>query len=219
MAAHRVKVTWFDWVCMMCGLLGLIALLVGGWLYGASRSQPASAAAPITVTAPAATIAPPLTLTPPPPSSSTGPLVDTDLAPAPGMNPKFAPPDGPDPDDPMFGVDVHALRDEFRRHGVDTPDDKLPQLLAATNYHIARGDPDLDAWDLPIKHDVERIYPGIRRGFRIDLTRCWAEYVERVIARNAGKAAPPDSDDHGVTVDNRPPQALITKSPISTPTS
>jgi hypothetical protein len=212
-ASHRVKLTLIDVISLAVGVLGLVALLVTGYLIGSASTKPASAAAPITVTAPAATITAPVTLTPPP---ST---VDTDIAPAPGMNPKFAPPDGPDPDDPMYGVDVVALAGEFRTHGVDTPPEKYPLLLAMTNRHIARGEPDLEAWDRLITEDTHQLYPDLRRGLVIDVTRCWAEYVERVIARNAGKAAPPDSDDHGVTVSNRGPQPRITKHPIVTPTS
>jgi hypothetical protein len=194
------------------GVLGLVALLGAFYLFGSASTKAASAAAPITVTAPQATITAPVTLTPPP---ST---VDTDTSPA-FMNPKFAPPDGPDPDDPMYGVDVVALAGEFRTHGVDTPPEKYPLLLAMTNRHIARGEPDLEAWDRLITEDTHQLYPDLRLGLVIDVTRCWAEYVERVIARNAGKAAPPDSDDHGVTVSNRGPQPRITKHPIVTPTS
>lgn len=213
MATHRTKLTLTDVIALTVGCLGLIALLCAGYLVGVARTQSASAAAPITVTAPRATITAPVTLTPPPGA------VDTDVAPAPGMIPQFAPPDGPDPDDPMFGVDVVALATELRTHAVDTPPDKYPQLLAIANRHIARGVPDLMAWDPLITADVRELYPDLRRGLVIDVTRCFAEYVERMEARNAGKAAPPDSDDHAVTVDNRGPQARITKQPIATPTS
>lgn len=213
MATHRSKLTLTDALALAVGCVGLIALMVAGYIVGVARSQPASAASPIIVTAPAETVTAPLTLTPPPPS------VDTETAPAPGMIPQFAPPDGPDPDDPMFGVDVVALATELRTHAVDTPVDQYPQLLAIANRHIARGVPDLMAWDPLITADVKELYPNLRRGLVIDVTRCFAEYVERVEARNAGKAAPPDSDDHNVTVDKRAPQARITKHPIVTPTS
>ena len=215
MATHRTKMTLREWALLAFGLVGLVCLLWASFLLGEVSSRPAAAADPITVTTPQATT----TGTPLTPAPDLTPSVDMDIAPAPGMIPWFAPPDGPAPDSPPYDVDVVSVRDEFRTHGVDTPNEKLPLMLAMINRHIARGDPDLDAWDVQIAHDVRELYPDLRRALVIDVTRCFAEYVERVEARNAGLAAPPDSDDHGVTVDNRGPQARITKQPITAPTS
>lgn len=132
--------------------------------------------------------------------------LDPDLAPAPGMIPKLAPPDGPTPDVGEYGVDPDAIRTEFLTHKVTLPASDDGKLVDLVNRHIARGDPDLNAWDAPIMADVKAAFPNLARSQRIDLTRCTAEYVERVIARNAGWVAPPDSDDHDVTVEGRQPQ-------------
>jgi hypothetical protein len=135
--------------------------------------------------------------------------VDTDVAPAPGMDPDLAPPDGPGPDSPPFGVDALAMRDELRTHGVDLSDDKLYILVDTANKYIAEGDMDLDAWDPRIMADVKTLWPDLARGQVIDVTRCTAEYIERVLARNAGLPHPPDEDDHNHTVEGRGPQARV----------
>jgi hypothetical protein len=126
------------------------------------------------------------------------------------MDPDLAPPDGPGPDYPPFGVDALAMRDELRTHGVDLSDDKLYILVETANKYIAEGDMDLDAWDPRIMADVQTLWPDLSRGHVIDVTRCTAEYIERVLARNAGLPHPPDSDDHDHTVDGRGPQARVT---------
>ena len=135
--------------------------------------------------------------------------VDTDVAPAPGMDPDLAPPDGPGPDSPPFGVDALAMRDELRTHGVDLPDDKLYILVDAANKYIAEGDMDLDAWDPRIMADVKTLWPDLSKAQVIDVTRCTAEYIERVLARNAGLPHPPDEDDHNHTVEGRGPQPRV----------
>jgi hypothetical protein len=135
--------------------------------------------------------------------------VDTDVAPAPGMDPDLAPPDGPGPDSPPFGVDALAMRDELRTHGVDLSDDKLYILVDTANKYIAEGDMDLDAWDPRIMADVRTLWPDLAREQVIDVTRCTAEYIERVLARNAGLPHPPDEDDHDHTVDGRGPQSRV----------
>jgi hypothetical protein len=219
MPAHRTTWSLRDWVLLAFGVVGLLSLLVATYLWGLSTGsqQTASASSPTSSSSSPSSSAP-LATTGVLPTGDIDVAADTETE-SPGMNPKFAPPDGPDPDDPMFGVDVVALAAEFRTHGVDTHPDQYPLLLAMTNRHIARGDDDLDAWDREITEDTRELYPDLRKGLVIDITRCWAEYVERVIARNAGKAAPPDSDDHKVRVDNRAEQPRITQSPIVTPTS
>ena len=215
MPAHRTTWSLRDWVLLAFGVVGLLSLLVAVYLWGLSTGsqQTASASSPTSSSSPSPTSSAGATA-----GVTTVPTVDTETE-SPGMNSKFAPPDGPDIDALPYGVDVVALAAEFRTHGVDTPPDKLPLLLAMTNRHIARDDDDLDAWDREITDDTHELYPDLRKGLVIDTTRCWAEYVERVIARNAGKAAPPDSDDHKVRVDNRAEQPRITQSPIVTPTS
>jgi hypothetical protein len=135
--------------------------------------------------------------------------VDTDVAPAPGMDPDLAPPDGPGPDSPPFGVDALAMRDELRTHGVDLSDDKLYILVDTANKYIAEGDMDLDAWDPRIMADVKTLWPDLSKGQVIDVTRCTAEYIERVLARNAGLPHPPDEDDHNHTVEGRGPQPRV----------
>jgi hypothetical protein len=135
--------------------------------------------------------------------------VDTDVAPAPGMDPDLAPPDGPGPDSPPFGVDALAMRDELRTHGVDLSDDKLYILVDTANKYIAESDMDLDAWDPRIMADVKTLWPDLSKGQVIDVTRCTAEYIERVLARNAGLPHPPDEDDHNHTVEGRGPQPRV----------
>jgi hypothetical protein len=142
-----------------------------------------------------------------PPSEAA--VVDTDVAPAPGMDPDLAPPDGPGPDSPPFGVDALAMRDELRTHGVDLSDDKLYILVDTANKYIAEGDMDLDAWDSRIMADVQTLWPELSKAQVIDVTRCTAEYIERVLARNAGLPHPPDEDDHKQTVEGRGPQARV----------
>jgi hypothetical protein len=127
-------------------------------------------------------------------------VVDPSQAPAPGMDPQFAPPDGPALDLPPFDVDAIAMRQELRTHGVDLPDDKLGGLVAVADKYIAEDVPDLKAWDPRIMRDVRALWPNESRRHVVDVTRCLAEYVERVIARNHGWAHPPDEDDHKVPV-------------------
>lgn len=189
--AHRAPLTRREMLLAALAVVGLVGLIIGSYLAGVATSQPASAQA-ITVTAPA-------------PSSAPVPTVDPDQAPAPGMDPKFAPPDGPALDSPPFDVDAVAMRDELRTHGVDTPDAKLGMLVSIADKYISQGDMDLDAWDPRIKRDVRTMYPEATKNEVIDVTRCLAEYVERVEARNAGLPHPPDEDDHNITVDGRGP--------------
>jgi hypothetical protein len=157
--------------------------------------------------------APTLSAAPPPPTPGKGPgplslapaaVIDTATAPAPGMDPQFAPPDGPAPDWPPFDVDAVAMREELRTHGVDLPDARLYQLVQVADKYIAQGDPDLDAWDPRIMRDVRTLWPDVPRKVQIAVTRCLAEYVERVIARNNGWPHPPDEDDHNVAVSGVP---------------
>jgi hypothetical protein len=185
----------------LLGILALIALLIvllsapgpDGQETGAAASDPAPTVAASEIDAPPAAAA----------------AVDTDVAPAPGMDPDLAPPDGPGPDSPPFGVDALAMRDELRTHGVDLPDDKLYILVDAANKYIAQGDMDLDAWDPRIMADVQTLWPDLSRAQVIDVTRCTAEYIERVLARNAGLPHPPDEDDHNDTVEGRGPQPRV----------
>ena len=135
--------------------------------------------------------------------------IDHDQAPAPGMDPELAPPDGPALDSPPFDVDAVSMRDELRTHGVDLPDDKLSALVDMADKYIAEDDPDLDAWDPRIMRDVRALWPDLDKAHVIDVTRCTAEYIERVIARNKGWAHPPDEDDHNDTVDGRGPQPRV----------
>jgi hypothetical protein len=177
-------------------VVGVVALLVA--LSYAAGPDPVVPADPI----------------PPPTTMTTTPdpvaVVDPDQAPAPGMDAQFAPPDGPALDSPPFDVDAYSMRDELRTHGVDLPDDKLSDLVELADKYIAEGDPDLDAWDPRIMRDVRALWPDLDKGHVIDVTRCTAEYIERVIARNNGWAHPPDEDDHDVTVDGRGPQSRVT---------
>jgi hypothetical protein len=175
--------------------VGLLILL--SWLAG-----PDPATTPV---APASTPTPTTMTEDPEPVAA----VDPDQAPAPGMDPQFAPPDGPHPDSPPFDVDAYAMRDELRTHGVDLPDDKLTALVDMADKYIAQDDMDLDAWDPRIMRDVRAMWPDLDRDHVIDVTRCTAEYIERVKARNAGLPHPPDEDDHNDTVDGRGPQPRV----------
>jgi hypothetical protein len=185
----------------LVAVLALIALLIVLLWPRGSDSQEAEAVAsdPGPAVAPSEIAAPP----------SAAAAVDTDVAPAPGMDPDLAPPDGPGPDYPPFGVDALAMRDELRGHGVDLSDDKLYILVDTANKYIAEGDMDLDAWDPRIMADVRTLWPDLPKGQVIDVTRCTAEYIERVLARNAGLPHPPDEDDHNQTVEGRGPQARV----------
>jgi hypothetical protein len=185
----------------LLGILALIALLtVFLSSRGSGRQETEAVAAHPAPTVVASEIAAP-------PSAAAA--VDTDVAPAPGMDPSFAPPDGPGPDSPPFGVDALAMRDELRTHGVDLSDDKLYILVDTANKYIAEGDMDLDAWDPRIMADVKTLWPDLSKPGVIDVTRCTAEYIERVLARNAGLPHPPDEDDHNQTVDGRGPQPRV----------
>lgn len=184
---------------IVAGLLALLALIVFliVLLWSLNSDEPETAAAP---TVAASEIdAPPVEAA----------AVDTDVAPAPGMDPDLAPPDGPGPDSPPFGVDALAMRDEVRTHGVDLSDDKLHLLVDTANKYIAEGDMDLEAWDPRIMADVTALWPDLSRAQVIDVTRCTAEYIERVLARNAGLPYPPDGDDHNRTVEGRGPQPRV----------
>lgn len=201
MTTHRTKVGRREIVYGTVAVLLLIGILTVTFLVGAASSNRAESApvpAPtVTVVAPAAPS--------PIPTATVVPAVD----PWANMVPEFRPPNGPDPDDPMYGVDVQALAGEFRTHGVETPPDKYPLMLAMTNRNIARGDNDLDAWDKLITADTRELYPGLSKALVIDVARCWAEYDERVVSGRQGLAQPPDSDDHNVTVSGRGPQARV----------
>jgi hypothetical protein len=185
----------------LLAILALIALLIALLSSLGSDEQETAAAAsdPAPTVAASAIAAPPLEAA----------AVDTDVAPAPGMDPDLAPPDGPAPDSPPFGVDALAMRGELRTHGVDLSDDKLYILVDTANKYIAEGDMDLDAWDPRIMADVKTLWPDLAKAQVIDVTRCTAEYIERVLARNAGLPHPPDEDDHNHTVEGRGPQARV----------
>ena len=73
-------------------------------------------------------------------------------------------------------------------------------LVDTANKYIAEGDMDLDAWDPRIMAEVKTLWPDLSTAQVIDVTRCTAEYIERVLARNAGLPHPPDEDDHNHTV-------------------
>jgi hypothetical protein len=189
---------------ILVGLVAILALIafltVFLWSRGSDRQEPEAVASdPGPIVAASEIAAPP----------SAAAAVDTDVAPAPGMDPDLAPPDGPGPDSPPFGVDALAMRDELRGHGVDLADDKLYILVDAANKYIAEGDMDLDAWDPRIMADVKTLWPDLPKGQVIDVTRCTAEYIERVLARNAGLPHPPDEDDHNHVVEGRGPQARV----------
>jgi hypothetical protein len=185
----------------LLAILALIALLIvllsslgsDGQETEAGASDPAPTVAASEIEAPPAEAA----------------AADTDVAPAPGMDPDLAPPDGPGPDSPPFGVDALAMREELRTHGVDLSDDKLYILVDTANKYIAEGDMDLDAWDPRIMADTKTLWPDLSKAQVIDVTRCTAEYIERVLARNAGLPHPPDEDDHNHTVEGRGPQARV----------
>lgn len=197
-----------------------IALLVFLAVWGSSRQAPRAVAqgSELTTAAPAVVAQPQLPSTneqgdekPGPPTVQGTPpgQVDHDVAPAPGMDPDLAPPDGPGPDTPPFGVDALAMREELRGHGVDLKDGDLYKLVDAANKYIAEDDLDLDAWDPRIMKDVKSLWPNLDKGRVIDVTRCTAEYVERVEARNHGLPHPPDEDDHNVVVEGRGSQPRV----------
>jgi hypothetical protein len=192
---HR-DLTRRRWWFGVAAVLVLVALLIGSYLLGMSRSVSNQASAD----APAAAAQPLPTPIIPAPAVN----VDQDQAPAPGMDPEFAPPDGPALDSPPFDVDAYSMRDELRGHGVDLPDEKLGDLVKVANKYIAEDVPDLTAWDPRIAADVKKAFPKADRQTRIDVVRCTAEYIERVIARNHGWAHPPDEDDHAVPVGGNP---------------
>ena len=201
MGAHTRKLARRDLIALILGGFALLIGFVGAYLWGAAsgRSEarslvPRSASAEPSVVS----VAP-----------SPVAAVDTDVAPAPGMDPRFAPPDGPAPDYPPFDVDAIAMRDELRTHGVDTPDDRLMSLVAMADRYISENDPDLDAWDPRIMRDVRTMWPDLDKGHVVDVTRCTAEYIERVIARNSGAPHPPDEDDHDVSVQGRGAQERV----------
>jgi hypothetical protein len=185
----------------LLAILALIALLIVLLLSRGSDGQKTEAAA----SDPGPTVAASEIQAP----TSNAAAVDTDVAPTPGMDPDLAPPDGPGPDSPPFGVDALAMRGELRTHGLDLSDDKLYILVDTANKYIAEGDMDLDAWDPRIMTDVKTLWPDLSKAQVIDVTRCTAEYIERVLARNAGLPHPPDEDDHNQTVDGRGPQARV----------
>jgi hypothetical protein len=199
--SHGSKLTRRDLIILCIGALGSIALLVTVYVWGASSGRAEAVAEPSSPSLP-----PPIEV-----SRAQSPVVEVDpsQAPAPGMDPQFAPPDGPAPDYPPFDVDAISMRDELRSHGVDTPDDHLVLLVSMADKYIAQNDPDLDAWDPRIMRDVRTTFPGLDKPHVIDVTRCTAEYIERVIARNMGWAHPPDEDDHDVTVQGRGPQTRV----------
>jgi hypothetical protein len=161
--------------------------------------------------------APPTSATPTPAAAAPAALIDTATAPAPGMDPRFAPPDGPALDYPPFDVDAVAMRDELRTHGVDLPDDRLYQLVVIADKYIAEDVPDLYAYDGRILRDVRAMWPKASRKTQLLVTKCLAEYVERVIARNHGWAKPPDEDDHTATERPAPPTRMAVTAPTKGP--
>ena len=128
-------------------------------------------------------------------ASSAAPVDTATVAPQDAKT-GVAPPDGPAPDLPPFGVDAQALLDEVRSHQVPLTDADAPRLVEVGNRAIARGQADLAATDTAIDQDVRNTFPGWSEQNYTDATRCVAEYAERVKARNEG-TVPPDSDDHG----------------------
>ncbi len=129
------------------------------------------------------------------PAPSSAP-VDTETVAPQAAKTGVAPPDGPAPDLPPFGVDAQALLDEVRSHQIPLTDADAPRLVEVGNRAIARGQADLTATDTAITQDVRNSFPGWSEQNYTDATRCVAEYAERVKARNDG-TVPPDSDDHG----------------------
>jgi hypothetical protein len=129
------------------------------------------------------------------PAPSSAP-VDTETVAPQDAKTGVAPPDGPAPDLPPFGVDAQALLDEVRSHQVPLTDADAPRLVEVGNRAIARGQADLTATDTAISQDIRNTFPGWSDQEYTDATRCVAEYAERVKARNDG-TVPPDSDDHG----------------------
>ena len=131
----------------------------------------------------------------PNPAANSAP-VDTETVAPQDAKTGVAPPDGPAPDLPPFGVDAQALLDEVRSHQVPLTEADAPRLVEVGNRAIARGQADLTATDTAINQDVRNSFPGWSDQNYTDATRCLAEYAERVKARNDG-TVPPDSDDHG----------------------
>jgi len=129
------------------------------------------------------------------PAANSAPVDTATVAPQDAKN-GVAPPDGPAPDLPPFGVDAQALLDEVRSHQVPLTDADAPRLVEVGNRAIARGQADLTATDTAITQDIQNTFPGWSEQNYTDATRCVAEYAERVKARNEG-TVPPDSDDHG----------------------
>lgn len=223
MGTHSKEPTWWsslmelprrDKIVTLGALVVSLALLVGLYAWGASRTAPEAVADAAAATT--ASLAPVVAADPSPPSINAArpaPMAqssaDSDVAPAPGMDPRFAPPDGPSPDEGPFSIDRQAMRAEFETHGVTTSDAQLAQVVVATNAKIAQGDPDLDVWDPEIKKAVVAIWPDLDPDHQIDIERCFAEYVERVIARNAGWSSPPDTDDHDEVLEGRGPQPRV----------
>jgi hypothetical protein len=137
------------------------------------------------------------------------PPYDTDTVSPDDVRHNYALPDGPAPDMPPYGIDAQAMLDEIRGHDVRVDDDKAVVLVTILNKNIARGDPDLNAWDEQITSQVEIAFPYFTKKNVTDVTRCLAEAVERNIARERHAvdpkipAIPPDDlDDHGVEVKN-----------------
>jgi hypothetical protein len=128
------------------------------------------------------------------PAASSAPVDTATVAPQDAKT-GVAPPDGPAPDLPPFGVDAQALLDEVRSHQIPLTDADAPRLVEVGNRTIARGQADLAATDPAISQDVRNTFPGWSEQNYTDATRCIAEYAERVKARNDG-TVPPDSDDH-----------------------
>jgi len=129
------------------------------------------------------------------PAATSAP-VDTETVAPQDAKTGVAPPDGPAPDLPPFGVDAQALLDEVRSHQIPLTDADAPRLVEVGNRAIARGQADLTATDTAITQDIRNTFPGWSDQEYTDSTRCVAEYAERVKARNDG-TVPPDSDDHG----------------------
>lgn len=198
---HRPGVAFTAGCVAMLAVVGLIVVGLGA---AAPRKTEASApaanapAAPSVAAAPSAAASAAPTQDPMHPSSVAlaPPPVDTDTVSPDQVKQSFAPPDGPAPDMPPYGIDAKALLDEIRSHGVRVDDGMAAKLVEIGNENVARGDPDLNAWDEQIMTEVKATFPYFTKQNRIDVTRCLAEYVERVIARNNHTIPPDERDDH-----------------------
>jgi hypothetical protein len=146
-----------------------VALLVGLYVWGVSRSAPAAVASEVGTSA-----------------------VDSATSDPAAVESGAAVPDGPAPDEPPYGLDVQAMFDEVRTHVPDLSDADKSKLARIANAAVARNVPDLWANDPEIRRDVVAQFPRFTLSQVNDVTRCLAELAERIIARNNG-TVPPDS--------------------------